>query len=62
MKTEINLDTWKRKSHFEFFSAMDEPFYGLTVEIDVTQAYKKSQRIKNIVFYLLFVRYVENHK
>ncbi len=44
MKTEINLDSWKRKSHFEFFSAMDEPFYGLTVEIDVTQAYKKKPK------------------
>ncbi len=46
MKTEINLDTWKRKSHFEFFSAMDEPFYGLTVEVDVTQAYKKAKEVQ----------------
>ena len=45
MKTEINLDTWKRKSHFEFFSAMDEPFYGLTVEMDVTYAYKKAKEL-----------------
>lgn len=50
MKTEINLDTWKRKSHFEFFSAMDEPFYGLTVEMDVTQAYKKAKELKTSFF------------
>lgn len=47
MKTEINLDTWERKSHFEFFClAIGEPFYGLTVEIDVTQAYKKAKELK----------------
>lgn len=57
MKTEINLDTWKRKSHFEFFSAMDEPFYGLTVEIDVTQAYKKAKELKTsfFIYYLYAV-------
>ena len=49
MKKELNLETWKRKSHFEFFLRMDEPFYGLTVEIDVTQAYKKAKAL-NISF------------
>lgn len=56
MKTEINLDTWKRKSHFEFFMAMDEPFYGLTVEVDVTKAYKKAKELNTSFFiYYLYV-------
>ncbi|UUV22083.1 chloramphenicol acetyltransferase [Paenimyroides aestuarii] len=54
MKTEINLDSWKRKSHFEFFSAMDEPFYGLTVEIDVTKAYEKAKAL-NISFFIYYL-------
>lgn len=49
MKKEINLEIWKRKSHFEFFLRMDEPFYGITVEMDVTQAYKKAKAL-NISF------------
>ncbi|WCM41638.1 chloramphenicol acetyltransferase [Flavobacterium sp. CBA20B-1] len=54
MKTEIDLDTWKRKSHFEFFSAMDEPFYGLTVEIDVTKAYEKAKAL-NTSFFIYYL-------
>ena len=50
MKKEINLETWKRKSHFEFFSAMEEPFYGVTVEIDVTKAYEKAKELKTSFF------------
>ncbi len=54
MKTEINLDTWKRKSHFEFFMTMDEPFYGLTVEVDVTKAYKKAKEL-NTSFFIYYL-------
>lgn len=54
MKKEINLETWKRKSHFEFFSAMEEPFYGVTVEIDVTHAYKKAKE-ENISFFIYYL-------
>lgn len=50
MKKEINLETWKRKSHFEFFSAMEEPFYGVTVEIDVTKAYEKAKSLHTSFF------------
>ena len=50
MKKEINLEPWKRNSHFEFFSAMEEPFYGVTVEIDVTKAYEKAKELKTSFF------------
>lgn len=35
---KLNPDTWKRKEHFEFFSAFDEPFFGIVTEIDSTLA------------------------
>jgi len=50
MRKEINLETWKRKSHFEFFSTMEEPFYGVTVEIDVTKAYEKAKSLQTSFF------------
>src|SRR5690606_5514278 len=54
MRKQIDVETWKRKSHFEFFSAMEEPFYGLTVEIDVSHAYNKAQKMGTsfFVYYL----------
>lgn len=54
MKKEINLETWKRKSHFNFFSAMEEPFYGVTVAIDVTLAYEKAKE-QNVSFFIYYL-------
>ncbi len=45
MKQKLNLETWNRKEHFEFFKQMDEPFFGITVKIDCTKAYAKAKQI-----------------
>ncbi|MDB2606149.1 chloramphenicol acetyltransferase [Zobellia sp.] len=37
MRKEIDIKTWYRKEHFEFFSEFDEPFYGITAKIDCTE-------------------------
>lgn len=36
MKKTIDLASWKRREHFEFFSSLDEPFHGLVVNLDCT--------------------------
>lgn len=46
MKQKVDLSTWNRKEHFEFFSQMEEPFYGLTVKIDCTKAYEKAKTLE----------------
>lgn len=68
MKTKIDINTWNRKEHFEFFSQMDEPFYGLTVNIDCTQAYENA-KVLNVSFFIYYlhktivaVNAVENFK
>ena len=33
MKRVINLDNWNRKEHFKFFSALDDPFWGITTTV-----------------------------
>jgi chloramphenicol O-acetyltransferase type A len=38
MKT-INTETWNRKEHFNFFSKMASPFFGIVTEVDCTRAY-----------------------
>ncbi|WP_299216931.1 CatA-like O-acetyltransferase [uncultured Dokdonia sp.] len=44
MKT-IDLSTWKRKQHFEFFSQFEEPYFGITVSVDVTIAMQKAKEL-----------------
>lgn len=43
MKT-INMDTWGRKTHFEFFQGMDYPQFNICMNMDITKfhSYTKS--------------------
>ncbi|MDI9308837.1 MAG: chloramphenicol acetyltransferase [Limnohabitans sp.] len=45
MKQKLDLNSWNRKEHFEFFSAMEEPFYGITQTIDCTNAYETAKEL-----------------
>lgn len=55
MKTLIDIEQWNRKEHFLFFSQFEEPFFGVTVNIDCTQAYKIAKQKGNLFFlYYLF--------
>ncbi|GJM63964.1 chloramphenicol acetyltransferase [Persicobacter diffluens] len=51
---KLDLKTWKRKEHFEFFSNFDEPFFGIVTEIEVTNAYHycKNNEISFFAYYL----------
>ena len=68
MKQIIDLATWNRKEHFEFFSTFEEPFFGITTPIDMTIAYEKAKAMKVpfFVYYLhktiAAVNQVENFK
>ena len=46
MKQKLDINSWNRKEHFEFFSSMEEPFYGVTSNIDCTQAYQKAKQLQ----------------
>lgn len=54
MKQKIDISTWNRKGHLEFFSAFQEPFFGITTTIDFTTAYEKTKamQISFFVYYL----------
>ena len=49
MKHPIDLEHWNRKEHFRFFGSMDDPFFGLTTQIDVTSinGYPSEELISN---------------
>ncbi|MDF2831862.1 chloramphenicol acetyltransferase [Chryseobacterium indoltheticum] len=50
MKQLITLDNWKRKDHFLFFSKFEEPFFGVTINIDCTLAYQQAKEKGNSFF------------
>ncbi|MCB0656453.1 MAG: chloramphenicol acetyltransferase [Saprospiraceae bacterium] len=43
MRQQIDLETWSRKEHFNFFRTFDEPFFGVSVLIDCSRAYQESK-------------------
>jgi chloramphenicol O-acetyltransferase type A len=54
MKQKIDITTWNRKEHFEFFSKFEEPFFGTTIQFDCTNAYHKAKDlgVSFFVYYL----------
>ena len=40
---KIDLNNWKRKEHFEFFSGFEDPVFGIVSEVDCTRAYAVSK-------------------
>jgi len=54
MKQKLNIDTWARKEHFNFFKNFEEPFYGVVVNIDCTKAYKLAKE-NGVSFFLYYL-------
>jgi chloramphenicol O-acetyltransferase type A len=54
MKTLLDLENWNRKEHFHFFKQMEEPFFGMTVEIDCTKAYETA-KVLNASFFIYYL-------
>lgn len=50
----LDLNTWARKDHFHFFSQFEEPFFGVTINIDCTIAYTTA-KAKGISFFLHYL-------
>jgi chloramphenicol O-acetyltransferase type A len=47
----INLKTWNRSEHFAFFNSFPDPFFGVTIEVDISKAYQYC-KANNIPFHL----------
>lgn len=54
MKTFLDIENWPRKEHFHFFRKFEEPFFGVTIEIDCTKAYQTSKLLGSpfFIYYL----------
>ena len=54
MKKKFNIEEWVRRDQFHFFKQFEEPFFGVTVNIDCTMAYDISKAI-NASFFLYYL-------
>lgn len=50
----LDLNSWNRKEHFDFFKNYDQPFFGITADVDVTRAYEKSKSL-DASFFLYYL-------
>lgn len=54
MKQRIDQATWNRREHFVFFSAFEEPFFGVVSEVDAAQARVRAQELR-ISFFQVYL-------
>lgn len=54
MRKKIEIESWDRKNQFKFFKDFDEPFWGITAEVDCTVTYQMAKE-KGISFYLSYL-------
>lgn len=50
---KVNKDTWSRRDIFDFFSKISNPFYSVTFNVDVTEAYAYAKRSGLSFYYAL---------
>jgi len=50
----LDIESWSRKDHFNFFKNFEEPFFGVTVEMEVTHAYDFCKK-NNQSFFLFYL-------
>jgi len=51
---ELDIENWNRKEHFYFFSQFDDPYFAVTIDFDVTIAYKCAKE-KQISFFAMYL-------
>jgi chloramphenicol O-acetyltransferase type A len=54
MRKKINTRNWSRKQIFEFFKDYEEPYYGITMDLDCTRAYAFARK-RGISFFLYYL-------
>jgi chloramphenicol O-acetyltransferase type A len=54
MNRIIDINSWNRKEVYDFFRAFDEPYFGITAQVDVTIAYQTA-KASGISFFLWYL-------
>jgi len=54
---KLNFNIHPRKDHFNFFNSFDEPFYGVTINLECTEAYTYCKQ-EGISFYQYYLHII----
>jgi chloramphenicol O-acetyltransferase type A len=54
MRTQIDISNWNRKEVFNFYKNFDEPYFGVVVNVDVTDAFAKA-KTEGISFFVVYL-------
>ena len=54
MSKPIDLASWPRREHFDFFKDFDEPFWSVVADVDVTAAYANAKNA-GVPFFLWYL-------
>lgn len=54
MKQKVDVKRWVRRAQFDFFRPFDEPFFGITAEVECAAAYQKCKQ-QGYSFYLYYL-------
>ena len=44
------MEQWPRRSHYNFFKDFDEPFFGVSADVDCTHAFQHYKKLKTSFF------------
>ena len=50
----LDIENWNRKQHYQHFLNLEDPYFGVTVNVDVTTTFKKS-KTENKSFFALYL-------
>ena len=53
-RRKIDVQSWARREHFEFFRTFEEPYHGVCVKVDCTAAYAAAKRL-GCSFFLYYI-------
>ncbi|MDH6305904.1 chloramphenicol O-acetyltransferase type A [Parabacteroides sp. PF5-5] len=53
-KQIIDINTWKRREHYQFFKDYQEPFWSITANVDCSKAYQYAKE-NNLSFFLYYM-------
>ncbi|QCK15431.1 chloramphenicol acetyltransferase [Mangrovivirga cuniculi] len=61
-RSELDISTWNRREHFNFFNSFEEPYFGFTTDIDCTGSYNlcKSKDWSFSLYYMHCILKVAN--
>ncbi|GAA4821395.1 chloramphenicol acetyltransferase [Algivirga pacifica] len=48
--TKIDMQRWERRMHYEFFKGCDNPFFGITANVDVTHLVQQTKEHQHSFF------------